>query len=188
MSITRLAFFYFALSMPGIIGKATADTGKLHQIATDLKSSFPKIGHLSAADFAKMVEGDESVILVDVRREAEFDVSRIEGAIRISPRASAKQVSAALGPLAAGKTVVFYCSVGVRSSRLANKSRHELEALGARGIYNLSGGIFAWHNKGHPLVDDDGPTDLVHPYDRSWGKLLNHQESVSLKPSHRHAR
>ena len=183
----RLILFYAALSIPGLLGKAMADPGKLDLIASDLEASFPDIGHLSAAHFADMAEQDDGIILVDVRREAEYAVSHIKGAMRISPRASAMQVAEAIGPNAANKSVIFYCSVGVRSSKLADKSKDALQAIGAREIYNLSGGIFAWHNESRPLVDESGATDLVHPYDRNWGKLLARQGSVAMRPERRYA-
>ncbi len=185
--VFRLVLFYLALFLPGLTGTAMADPAKLAQMASDLETSFPKIGHLSAAAYANMAARDDDIVLVDVRREAEFAVSRIHGAVRISPRASARQVAQAIGPVAENKRVIFYCSVGVRSSKLANKSRDALQALGARQVYNLTGGIFGWHNEGRPLVDENGPTDLVHPYDRNWGKLLERQSSVAMRPERRDA-
>jgi 3-mercaptopyruvate sulfurtransferase SseA len=71
-----------------------------------------------------------------------------------------------------GKAVVFYCSVGVRSSALAERVAQGLQAHGATAVDDLAGGIFAWHGEGRPLVDAQGSTDFVHPYDSSWGRLL----------------
>ncbi len=71
-----------------------------------------------------------------------------------------------------GKTAVFYCSVGVRSSRLAERVAQGLKARGAVAVDDLAGGIFAWHGEARPLVDAKGPTDFVHPYDATWGRLL----------------
>ena len=68
--------------------------------------------------------------------------------------------------------MVIYCSVGVRSSRLAEHVVDAVREAGARDVYNLAGGIFAWHNRGYQLVDGSGPTAFVHPYDETWGRLV----------------
>ena len=40
-------------------------------------------------------------------------------------------------------------------------------------VFNLSGSIFAWVNQGNPVVNKQGPTRFVHPYNRHWGQLLD---------------
>ena len=75
-----------------------------------------------------------------------------------------------------GKTVVFYCSVGVRSSALAESVKADLLAAGTKEVVNLEGGIFGWHNQSRPLVDKSGPTTFVHPYNAYWGRLLTRPE------------
>jgi rhodanese-related sulfurtransferase len=178
----RLALFFLVLIMPASIGPARADTGRLASIDADLQRSFPDIGHVTTAKLAEWILQATDVVLVDVRSEEEFAVGRIEGAIRVSPGASARDVAARLREAAPGTNVVFYCSVGVRSSRLANRSRKSLMELGAAGVYNLSGGIFTWHEEARPLVDAQGPTRFVHPYDSNWGRLLSRQTYVSEVP------
>lgn len=175
----RLAIFLLVLIMPASIGPARADTGRLASIDADLQRSFPDIGHVTTAKLAEWILQATDVVLVDVRSEEEFAVGRIGGAIRVSPGASARDVAARLREAAPGTNVVFYCSVGVRSSRLANRSRKGLMELGAAGVYNLSGGIFTWHEEARPLVDAQGPTRFVHPYDSNWGRLLSRRTYVS---------
>jgi len=50
------------------------------------------------------------------------------------------------------------------------------------GVYDLAGGIFAWHGAARPLVDAKGPTDFVHPYDARWGRLLARPELAREDP------
>ena len=76
--------------------------------------------------------------------------------------------------------VVCYCSVGYRSSALAQQLTYELDKpifLGMKSkivIYNLEGSIFKWANEGKDLEDNRGrKTVFVHPYNIVWGKLLN---------------
>ena len=71
----------------------------------------------------------------------------------------------------AGKHVLLYCSVGQRSSSLADRVTDVVESAGGQGVANLQGGIFRWQGEGGPLVNADGPTDAVHPYNRFWGLL-----------------
>jgi len=168
-------------------GMASADADKLIKIDEDLKQSFANIGHLSTEDLAASLETSAPILLVDVRKATEYSVGRIPGAIRIRPNASAKDVAEAIGDDAAGKDVIFYCSVGVRSSRIASRAEDAMKQAGARGVYNLSGGIFAWHNEARHLENDSGETGFVHPYNKSWGKLLNRQAFVSTRPEPRHA-
>lgn len=182
MSIVRLTILGVVLSIPLVSIFASAEPSKLQVIDADLRETFSDIGHLTTGELANRETSTADIILVDVRTEKEYAVGRIDGAIRISPRASAAEIIEALGEEAEGKDVIFYCSVGVRSSRLASRANSELTEIGARGVYNLSGGVFAWHNEARALVDDKGTTPLVHPYNRSWGKLLERQDYVSMTP------
>jgi rhodanese-related sulfurtransferase len=64
--------------------------------------------------------------------------------------------------------VVVYCSVGWRSSEVAEA----LQRSGYRDVRNLKGGIFTWANEGRPLYRDGRRVFVVHPFDRGWGRLL----------------
>ena len=76
--------------------------------------------------------------------------------------------------------VVCYCSVGYRSSALAQELLSEMrkpayeEIKSKIRIYNLEGSIFKWANEGKDLEDNRGrKTTVAHPYSSLWGKLLN---------------
>lgn len=125
-------------------------------------------------------EGD--VLLLDVREKDEFSVSRIPGAQRVDPDTWTSTFLKGFKDKARGKTVVFYCSVGVRSSRLAASVQTGLKESGARAVYNLDGGVFAWHNAKRPLVNANGPTDYVHPFDSHWGTLVERQAKTRTTP------
>jgi 3-mercaptopyruvate sulfurtransferase SseA len=66
-----------------------------------------------------------------------------------------------------GTSVIVYCSVGYRSARLAQRLR-------ARGyeVSNLEGSIFEWANEDRALYQGDRRVSGVHPYDSTWGRLL----------------
>ena len=108
----------------------------------------------------------------DVREPAEYAKSHIAGAIRIDPGLSARALAARFGNDIRGKTVVFYCAVGVRSGYMLERVQSVLADSGAKAGYNLRGGIFRWYASGGPVVSITGPAHSVHPYDEEWGKLL----------------
>lgn len=158
------------------------ERGDLAKVETQIRADYAGIAHLTAAALeAAMAHGDD-VVIFDVREENEFAVSRIAGARRVDPAASGRQFMHEHGADLAGKTVVFYCSVGVRSSRLASRVADALRERGVKGVYNLEGGVFRWHNEARGLIDVQGGTDRIHPYDAQWGKLVERQDKVSLKP------
>ena len=162
-----LAAFLVSLA----VAPASAAPAKLKEIETELVARFPQIGHITGDELSERMGLGESVVLLDVREEAEFAVSHLPGAIRIEPNSGPDAVLAAVGNVS-GKRVVAYCSVGWRSSILADDTREALKSAGATQVDNLRGGIFAWHNESRTLANGAGNTDLVHPYDRTWGKLV----------------
>jgi len=65
--------------------------------------------------------------------------------------------------------VVFYCSVGWRSSEAAAR----WQAAGRKPVFNLAGSAFRWANEGRLLEHEGRPVRVVHPYNRSWRALLD---------------
>ncbi|PKL12018.1 MAG: rhodanese-like domain-containing protein [Spirochaetae bacterium HGW-Spirochaetae-8] len=87
---------------------------------------------------AKSMMADKSVIILDVRTEAEFTQGHIEGAILIPNETITTTVRpAALTDLNA--VVLVYCRSGNRSSQAAKK----LVTLGYAQVYDF-GGIIDW--------------------------------------------
>ncbi len=101
----------------------------------------------------------EDFVPFDVRTPAEFRESHLAGAIRIEPGMKAQGFAREHGDRLEGKTVVFYCTLGVRSTRLVHRIRDRLEGLGITAFYNLSGGIFRWSREGYPVVRTETPVD-----------------------------
>lgn len=127
--------------------------------------------------------GADDLVLFDVREPAEYSQSHIAGAQRIDPSMSAADFLSRFGSAVRGKTVVFYCAVGVRSGYMLERVRSGLEQRGIARAYNLRGGIFRWFASAAPVVNDSGPARNVHPYDEAWGKLL--QRTVASMPDGR---
>jgi rhodanese-related sulfurtransferase len=105
-------------------------------------------------------------LLLDARAPQEYAVSHLRDA-RLAPDLGA--ALSVLQGLALDTPVVVYCSVGARSSALAEK----LIGKGWRKVANLEGSLFEWANLGYPMFRAAVPVNRVHPYDKRWGRLLD---------------
>lgn len=129
-------------------------------IEKHIESKYPGVKNLDTARLKTMLEQGEEVILIDVRKKDEFSVSHLPRSQHIE---SPQKVR-----FEKNKSIVVYCSVGIRSAKFAET----LGELGYTRVQNLRGSIFEWGNKGYPLVSANGPTIKVHPYNSIWGRLL----------------
>ena len=161
----------------------SSDEQSLTTIGHQLKRDFPDVAVVDDANLQRKLIESEKTILVDVRTAEEFAVSHLPDAIRVDPDAGADDLLAAIPDRLDGRDVVFYCSVGVRSTILAARTYSALKAKSVRSIANLSGGIFAWHNHKRTLIGMNGNvTDWLHPYDDQWGKMASRKDRLSFKP------
>ncbi len=169
-----------AAALVAISTAAPAKDRTLASVHADVKERFNTVQHLTAQDLKAF--NPEDVVIFDVREKGEFAVSHIGNAIRIDPDTRPAEFMRKHADLVAGKTVLVYCSVGVRSSALAARLARVLKRQGDTKIYNLTGGIFQWHNEGRPLARGGQSTRYVHPYNRSWGRLISKRELISYTP------
>ena len=145
---------------------AVANGERWDQTLAEIRETFPDVPHLTTGQLANKLDRGEPVLLLDARAAEEFQVSHIDGAVR------APTVRTALNAIQADNrqpTVVVYCSVGYRSSRLVSR----LRARGVESVFNLEGSLFQWANEGRPLARGDQRATRVHPYDDEWGELLS---------------
>ncbi len=170
------------LPWPGLQMAAAKAPFTLEAIHQSIEKRYPTVRHISGDVLAQMLAEKQPLLLLDVREKNEFDVSRLPGAIRVSPNIWHRPFMRRFAKQAKGKTVVFYCSVGERSSKLARYVQEALKQAGAGPIYNLKGGIFAWHNAKRKLVDHKGETGFVHPYNEYWGQLLTRPMLARYQP------
>ncbi len=151
----------------------------LERIHTHIVSEHQNISHLSAEEFEDI--DSDNIVLFDVREPDEYEVSHIGGAIQIQPNIDVDEFDEDYGELLDGKTVVFYCSVGRRSSDLLARLDPLLKSSGAQASANLKGGIFNWVNQNKKLVGDK-----VHPYNAYWGRLVEDSSNIAYKPENQH--
>ncbi|MBI5477420.1 MAG: rhodanese-like domain-containing protein [Deltaproteobacteria bacterium] len=106
----------------------------------------------------------KKVLLLDVRARAEFEVSHLPAAVWAETEAQQHEAIAR----SEAEAVVLYCSVGWRSAIAVEG----LVRSGGQRVYNLTGSIFQWANEGRPLTDGRTEVKTVHPFNRTWGPLL----------------
>ncbi len=142
------------------------------EAAAWVASRHPDVRRVSGQYLSAQPSSD--YLLVDVRSAAEWSVSHLPTAFRCEDPVAA--VAEATRRHCA--RVVVYCSIGERSSQLAERMQAMTPNL---QIHDLAGGIFTWAVDNRPLVDANGqPTKLVHPYDRIWGELLPSDRRASV--------
>jgi rhodanese-related sulfurtransferase len=151
-----------------------ADGGKpLRLVEQHVARRYASLTHLEPeAVAAGLARVGGTLLLLDAREPEEFAVSRLPGAIHIPPRITAADFRADYGSRAAGRDIVVYCSVGIRSARLAFALRDVIDACGARSCANMSGGIFRWHNESRPLEAVEGAPRVIHPYSAYWSRFI----------------
>ena len=103
--------------------------------------------------------------MIDTRATDEFAISHLAGAVRAG---TLREAVGVLQGRAKAAPVVVYCSVGYRSSELAV----QLQKEGHSNVQNLSGSIFQWANEGRPVFRGDVLVTKVHPFNNTWGDLL----------------
>lgn len=130
-----------------------------------LKGSVPII---STGMLADSINNQSNWVILDSRELVEFDISHLPDATWVGHiDFSMLRVSG----IPKDAKVVVYCSIGVRSEKVAEK----LLSSGFSNVRNLYGGIFSWANEGKTLVEkNQQPTLAVHGYDQKWATLLNH--------------
>ena len=175
---------FYTIMMVGLLafsGLACAkDNSALAAKHKKIIKTFPTVQHISNVEFSALDKDD--VVIFDIREADEYDVSHMEGAVLISPNLPPQSFLTQYAQMTKGKTVLFYCSVGYRSSNLAKDVQDDLITSGSGPVYNLEGGLFKWHNDKRPLVTADAkPTDYIHPYNGFWGRMVNQKDKTRYK-------
>ena len=157
-------------------------SNRLESIHSKIITDYDTVNHLSAEQFSQIDKG--TLVIFDVREKKEYEVSHIDGAIQIHPDFQAGEFLPIYGEAIKGKTLVFYCSVGRRSSKLLSEINQIVHADDVpEASYNLTGGIFHWHNMQKPLINLEQTTSAIHPYNFYWGRLIENKSAISYSPT-----
>ena len=120
----------------------------------------------------RMDQLNEEVIILDARESIEYETSHLKDSKFIGSNNLDLSI---LDSIYRDKQIVVYCSVGIRSEKIARKVRN----LGFEDVKNLYGGIFEWKNTGYPVYDENGKeTDKIHTYSKNWSKYLKNGEKI----------
>ena len=116
----------------------------------------------------KDVALNDSIVILDAREPVEYAVSKITGAVYVGFNefdiTTVKDLVTDKK-----KKIIVYCSIGVRSERIA----HKIKKAGYNNVFNLWGGIFEWKNEDREVVDaNNKPTENVHVFSKKWGTYL----------------
>jgi rhodanese-related sulfurtransferase len=113
----------------------------------------------------KLQQKSKEIIFLDAREIKEYEMSHIKNSIHIGYNDFHKKSVVNIDKNA---TVVVYCSVGYRSGKIGK----QLRELGYTNVFNLYGGLFDWANNGNKIYNNSGEIEIVHPYNKKWGKWL----------------
>jgi len=131
-----------------------------------ISKRFGQVNDISTDELETRQNNGETFLIVDTRREDEYAVSRLPGAKHLFFKSEDEKVDRFLVENVGGASgVVCYCSLGYRSSVMAEKiaAVTNLEDL---KVYNLEGSIFKWANENKPLEGQG-----VHPFSYFWALL-----------------
>ena len=106
---------------------------------------------ISQEEAREMMERDDGHVIVDVRRQDEYDAGHIPGAILIPNESIGTEPPQELPDL--DQIILIYCRSGNRSKQAAEK----LAAMGYTNVYEF-GGIITWPGE---IVTGDG--EQVNP-------------------------
>jgi rhodanese-related sulfurtransferase len=130
-----------------------------------VRAEFPDVPSLSTRQLAQRLRGPEPApLLIDNREPREFAVSHLPGARNLRSLAAIEAAG-----IPRRQPIVVYCTVGYRSAVLVRA----LRGAGYTNVVNLPGSIIQWHQQGHPVFAAGRRVRQVHPYDASWGRLLD---------------
>ncbi|XP_059511240.1 probable adenylyltransferase/sulfurtransferase MoeZ [Stegostoma tigrinum] len=148
-----------------------------------IRHRFPTVGNVCPNQLEQLVkENRQQILMLDVRSPAEYEVSHLQGAIRVDPETTDMDhlvKDLGLAGSDAAQTVVCYCTVGFHASQLIEKlllfldGDRRLSFQRAMTVYNLEGGLLKWAEEKKPLVDGTNHiTSQIHPYCHIWAQLL----------------
>lgn len=116
------------------------------------KILYPKNTYITVEELLFMMSSpnqEDRPLLIDARKQSEFEESHIEGAINIHSVENLIK----LNNLPRDKVIICYCAVGLRSGYIAKKIHR---TLGFKAVYTLKGAFYRWANLGLPMVNEKG--------------------------------
>ena len=122
-------------------------------MANALAKKYPNTPLIEVKDLLLL---EKDILLVDVREKKEIDVSVIPGSMTQAQFEKNKDQYR-------NKTIVPYCTIGLRSTLYTNKLINE--GFKAK---NLKGGVLSFAHAGRKFIKDGKETTRVHVYSEAW--------------------
>ena len=156
------------------------------------RKKFPSVPYMTSKEL-RQIEGEEDIMLVDVRTKAEQKVSMLPNSMTLDEwKASVlpklnQAASSEDGSNKKQEKIVFYCTIGYRSGVEAKKFQ---EAYPDLTFYSLDGIVPYTHTAKAddlPLVhrQNNTPTKRGHVFGSAWSKYANPEfELVVFSKTH----
>ena len=129
-----------------------------------LQRQFPDVPGVDTTKTQEMIEEGKPMLIVDCRKEDEYQVSKIPGAKHVHFQCTDQVLKEALNESCSrsGITrIVSYCSLGYRSAIMTKRIMEMVQKdpslsamIPSDQIYNLEGSIFKWASEDKALVDN----------------------------------
>jgi len=152
--LSLISFFSCGKSLPAQV--SVDDPAYNKMLGSLLSHSVPEM---------KVEQTKSTYVFLDSRAKKEYELSSIPNSKWVGYEDFSMSRIKGINK---SDTIVVYCSVGYRSEKISEK----LIKKGYTHVYNLYGGIFEWVNQGKGLVNEDGETQKIHGYNKSWSKWL----------------
>ena len=138
---------------------------RIEELYEGYKRRFPVVSDVSPKQAMNLWQ-TQKVIFVDVRTAEEQKISMLPGALKKEEFLNNLQEYK-------NEVIIGYCTISYRSGKLAKK-------LSKKGIImlNLRGGILAWVHDGGKIYDQDGETDRIHVFGRTWNLAPKEYETI----------
>ncbi len=104
-----------------------------------------RIREMTITDVKRKLDAKEGFILIDVREDSEWNVSRLPGANHLCKGIIERDIEKTV-PDPNGE-IVLYCGGGFRSALAADS----LQKMGYKRVYSMAGGFRGWNEAGFPL-------------------------------------
>jgi MoaE-MoaD fusion protein len=130
---------------PDAVAEPVAN-GSAANDSAGLTTEAPGVRAMHATEAAPLLD-DPSVVVLDIRTDAELAQARLPRAVQLDYYAS--DFAARVAELDRGATYLLYCRSGQRSG----EARGLMSQLGFRDVVDVSGGLVQWVNAGLPLAD-----------------------------------
>lgn len=106
-----------------------------------------RIQELTLEQVSTLLETQDSLILIDVREDNEWDNGRLPKAIHLSKGIIERDIEKTIPDLAA--KIVLYCGGGSRSALAADN----LQKMGYQNVFSMAGGYRGWIEAGYKLAE-----------------------------------